>query len=42
VGEKEIRRLSALLKRKGFDFEIVNQVSYALLHQSGIESDIET
>jgi regulatory protein len=42
AGEKEIRRLSALLKRKGFDFEIVNRVSYALLRRSGIESDVET
>jgi regulatory protein len=37
--QKDVRRLSALLKRKGFDFEFVNQVSYALLRQSGIEID---
>lgn len=41
IGQKEVRRLSALLKRKGFDFEIVNQVSYALLRRSGIEIDAD-
>lgn len=41
VGQKEIRRLSALLKRKGFDFEIVNRVSYDLLRQSGVEIDTD-
>jgi hypothetical protein len=29
------------LKRKGFDFEIVNRVSYALLRRSGGEIDVE-
>jgi regulatory protein len=42
AGEKEIRRLNALLKRKGFDFEIVNRVSYELLRRSGIESEFES
>ncbi len=41
IGQKEVRRLGALLKRKGFDFEIVNQVCYALLRRSGIEIDAD-
>jgi regulatory protein len=41
AGQREIRRISALLKRKGFDFEIVNRVSYTLLRQSGIEIDAD-
>jgi len=41
AGPKEVRRLAALLKRKGFDFEIVNRVSYELLQRSGAEVDTE-
>jgi regulatory protein len=40
--EGDIRRLSALLRRKGLDYEIINHVMYELLQQStrrGTEND---
>jgi regulatory protein len=44
IDEKAARRLSGFLQRKGFDFEVVNQVVYDLLHRRGpdpAESDTE-
>ncbi|NIM19660.1 MAG: hypothetical protein GTO51_04675 [Candidatus Latescibacteria bacterium] len=35
--EKTARRLSAMLRRKGFDFAVVNRVIYELLKQVGME-----
>ncbi len=40
--EKTVRRLSETLKRKGFDFEVVNQVIYELLKRCGGEAGNES
>lgn len=37
IDERTARRISDMLKRKGFDFEVVNRVVYELLHSSGVE-----
>ena len=39
LDEKAVRRLRGLLQRKGFDYEVVNRVSYALLKRTG--QDVE-
>ncbi len=36
--ERDIRRLNDLLKRRGFDYGVINQVAYKLLKQRGGES----
>ena len=44
VDEKAARRIADLLRRKGFDYEIVNHVVYDLLHRQGVrdhEQEIE-
>lgn len=35
VDEKSVRRIADLLRRKGYDYEIVNRISYELLRRSG-------
>jgi len=39
LDEKSIRRIGGLLRRSGFDYEVVNRVSYALLKRIG--QDVE-
>lgn len=34
VDEKAVRRVSGFLRRKGFDYEVINRVSYELLRRS--------
>jgi len=44
VDEKAARRIADLLRRKGFDYEIVNHVVHDLLHRPGVrehEQEIE-
>ena len=41
VDEKMVRRVSGLLRRKGYDYEIVNRVSYELLRRAGSENAAE-
>jgi hypothetical protein len=35
--EKEIRRVVGLLKRRGLDYEIINQVAYELLNRDSYD-----
>lgn len=35
VDEKTVRRIAGLLRRKGYDYEVVNRVCYDLLRRSG-------
>lgn len=37
VDERVVRRMAALLKRKGYDYEIVNRISFELLQRAGVE-----
>ncbi len=37
AGEKDIRRVVDLLKRKGLDYEIINHVAYELLNRAGYD-----
>jgi regulatory protein len=39
LDEKAVRQINGLLQRKGFDYEVVNRVSYALLKRTG--QDVE-
>jgi regulatory protein len=39
--ERDVRRLAGLLRRKGYDYEVVNRVSYELLRRSGGERAME-
>lgn len=39
LDEKAVRQINGLLQRKGFDYEVVNRVSYALLKRIG--QDVE-
>jgi len=39
--EKSVRRLAGLLRRKGYDYEVVNRVSYELLRRAGNERAVE-
>jgi regulatory protein len=39
--EKDVRRLSALLRRKGMDYEVINRVTYQLLQESRIEDTLD-
>ena len=39
--ERAVRRLAGLLRRKGYDYEIVNRVSYELLRRAGSARSIE-
>ena len=41
VDERAVRRIAGLLQRKGFDYEVVNRVSYELLQRAGNESATE-
>lgn len=41
VDERAVRRIAGLLQRKGFDFEVVNHVSYELLQRANNESSLE-
>jgi len=41
VDEKVVRRMAGLLQRKGYDFEIINRISYELLQRAGDESASE-
>jgi regulatory protein len=34
VGEKEVRRVADFLRRKGYDYEVINRISYELLRRS--------
>lgn len=42
VDEKSLRRVVALLKRKGYDYAVVNRVAYELARKIPRGSDIET
>jgi regulatory protein len=35
VDERAVRRIAGLLQRKGYDYEIVNRISYELLRRAG-------
>jgi len=35
VDEKVVRRIAGLLRRKGYDYEVVNRVCYDLLRRAG-------
>ena len=39
LDEKAVRQINGLLQRKGFDYEVVNRISYALLKRAG--QDVE-
>lgn len=39
--ERTVRRLAGLLRRKGYDYEVVNRVSYELLRRAGSDRAIE-
>ncbi len=41
IDEKTVRRIAGLLQRKGYDYEIVNRVSYELLRRAGSENAAE-
>jgi len=41
VDEKTVRRIAGLLQRKGYDYEIVNRISYELLRRAGNENAVE-
>ena len=39
--EKDVRRVSDLLRRRGLDFEIINHVAYELLRQQNRDDSFE-
>jgi regulatory protein len=39
--ERSVRRLAGLLRRKGYDYEVVNRISYELLRRAGSERALE-
>lgn len=39
VDEKVARRIAGMLRRKGYDYEVVNHVTYELLRRGGVDSD---
>jgi regulatory protein len=41
VDEKTVRRIAGLLQRKGYDYEIVNRISYELLRRVRSENAVE-
>jgi len=41
VDEKTVRRMAGLLRRKGYDYEIVNRIAYELLRRAGSENASE-
>lgn len=41
VDEKAVRRMAGLLRRKGYDYEIVNRIAYELLSRVGSENAVE-
>lgn len=41
VDEKTVRRIAGLLRRKGYDYEIVNRISYELLQRIGSDQSFE-
>ena len=41
VDEREVRRVSDLLRRRGLDYEIINRVAYELLRQQGRDESFE-
>jgi regulatory protein len=41
VDEKTVRRVAGLLRRKGYDYEVVNRISYDLLQRIGSDNGIE-
>jgi regulatory protein len=38
IDERLVRRIAGLLRRKGYDYEIVNRISYELLQRAGSEA----
>ncbi len=41
IDERLVRRIAGLLRRKGYDFEIVNRISYELLERVVRDTDVE-
>jgi len=41
LDEKDVRRVAGMLRRKGFDYEIVNRIAYELLQRIGHDRDID-
>ena len=41
IDERAVRRIAGLLKRRGYDYEIVNRIAYELLRRAGSENAIE-
>lgn len=41
VDEKAVRRVAGMLRRKGYDYEIVNRISYELLQRIGSDNTVE-
>lgn len=41
VDEKTVRRVAGMLRRKGYDYEIVNRISYELLQKIGDDHAVE-
>ena len=39
--EGDVRRIGALLRRKGLDYEVINRVMYRLLQESGVEVELD-
>jgi regulatory protein len=41
VDEKVVRRIAGMLRRKGYDYEVVNRISYELLQRIGSDNVVE-
>jgi regulatory protein len=41
VDERTVRRVAGMLRRKGYDYEIVNRISYELLRRVGEDADVD-
>jgi regulatory protein len=43
VDERVVRRVAGMLKRRGYDYEVVNRIAYELLQRAGVQAeDLDT